>query len=62
MANHCVDVVCLDCGCNFCCRCGDVYFTKDKEELKEYMERNDKMKSDVRCPSCKKINIVWDHK
>ena len=25
MANHCIDVICLECGANYCLRCGQRY-------------------------------------
>jgi transcriptional regulator NrdR family protein len=41
MPNHCLDILCLDCGRRWCDRCGDRYGTFTEKELSERAVKNE---------------------
>ncbi len=63
MANHCIDVLCLHCGRNWCCLCHDVYTPHTALQLTTRATRKatrhlpEVRIEDQDCP-CGKPNIV----
>jgi hypothetical protein len=65
VANHCIDLLCLHCGANWCCRCGDQY--RDWEPLRMELRRRrftiarmKETKVDDKCPQCGQQEVVLE--
>ena len=69
MSNHCVDVICLACGANYCERCGDRYDLDkngqhDDYRLKIFIKEHGKEEwrhcKDEECRFCKSKRLYSD--
>lgn len=62
MGNHCIDVLCVDCGRSWCVRCHDVYSTGSTQEAqdaqKKFAEKSRMISGDV-C-SCGSRRVIMD--
>jgi hypothetical protein len=60
MANHCVDVICTNCGAMWCARGCGTRFPPDEEFLKKWKKENKNiyLMSDITCPHCSSNKVA----